>query len=166
MGQDTHTFPERKKKGKKAPDSVSEYILRRGGGREDGGEGGERVIAGVDLERSNIFHFSKWRRVLPLPPSTHDHPLFIEQQDSHPPLLQSYFDSQNAHFSPLDVFLLHPRRVEPLKRGGGGRKGPSSSSSSAFLSATSTSSLLIKQRTWARGDRGQKGKEEQTGNLH
>ncbi len=92
----------------------------------------------------------------PPPPSTHDHPLFIEQQDSHPPLLQSYFDSQNAHFSPLDVFLLHPRRVEPLKRGGGGRKGPSSSSSSAFLSATSTSSLLIKQRTWARGDRGQK----------
>ncbi len=34
MGQDTHTFPERKKKGKKAPDSVSEYILRRGGERE------------------------------------------------------------------------------------------------------------------------------------
>ena len=71
-----------------------------------GGEGGERVIAGVDLERSNIFHFSKWRRVLPPPPpSTHDHPLFIEQQDSHPPLLQSYFDSQNAHFPLLMSFF-------------------------------------------------------------
>ncbi len=164
MGQDTHTFPERKKKGKKAPDSVSEYILRRGG--ESGWRGGGRKSdCWCGSGKKQHFPLFKVEEGSPPPPSFHSRPPPFHRAARFPPTPPSVvFCFTERTFSPLVVFLLQPRRVVPLKRGGG-RKGPSSSSS-AFLSATSTSSLLIKQRTWARGDRGQKRKEEQTGNLH